>query len=73
MGVAVQNEARRLGRIRLQRQPNASGPSLLQFVQDAIAPGSHVHTDGWVEGAFYRVERRRTVIEGSGSGANTLF
>lgn len=48
VAVAVQLEGRRLGRIRLRRIPDASGPSLLGFVQDAVEPGSVVHTDGWV-------------------------
>jgi transposase-like protein/transcription elongation factor Elf1 len=49
VAVAVQVEARRrLGRIRLRRLLDASGPSLTGFVQDAIEPGSLVHTDGWI-------------------------
>jgi transposase-like protein len=48
VGVAVEIEdGRRLGRIRLRRLLDASGPSLMAFVQEAIEPGSHVHTDGW--------------------------
>jgi len=49
VAVAVQVEARRrLGRIRLRRLLDASGPSLTGFVQDAVEPGSLVHTDGWM-------------------------
>lgn len=49
VAVAVQVEARqRLGRIRLRRLVDASGESLTGFVQDAIEPGSLVHTDGWM-------------------------
>ena len=47
VGVAVEVERGRLGRIRLRRLLDASGPSLTAFVQDAIAAGSVVHTDGW--------------------------
>jgi transposase-like protein len=48
VAVAVQVEARhRLGRIRLRRLLDASGESLTAFVQDAVEPGSLVHTDGW--------------------------
>ena len=36
-----------LGRIRMRRIPNASAGRLTAFVQDAIAPGAEVHTDGW--------------------------
>ena len=45
--VAVEVERGRLGRIRLRRLLDASGPSLTAFVQDAVAPDSLVHTDGW--------------------------
>ena len=48
VAVAVQVEGRRLGRIRLRRIPDASAVSLMEFVQDAIAPRSLVHTDGWM-------------------------
>lgn len=49
VAVAVQVEARRrLGRIRLRRLFDASGESLMGFVQDAVEPGSLVHTDGWL-------------------------
>lgn len=48
VGVAVEIEdRRRMGRIRLRRLLDASGPSLLAFVQEAVEPRSHVHTDGW--------------------------
>ena len=36
-----------IGRIRLQRVADASEASLLPFVQNAVLPGSVVHTDGW--------------------------
>ena len=49
VAVAVQVEARgRLGRLRLRRLLDASGESLTGFVQDAVEPGSLVHTDGWM-------------------------
>jgi transposase-like protein len=48
VAVAVELEGRRLGRIRLRRIPDASGQSLMAFVQDAIETGSRVHTDGWL-------------------------
>jgi transposase-like protein len=47
VAVAVEVEHGRLGRIRLRRLLDASGSSLTAFVQDAIEPGSIVHTDGW--------------------------
>lgn len=47
VGVAAQIDGRRLGRIRLRRLPDASAPTLLAFVQDAVESGSVVYTDGW--------------------------
>jgi transposase-like protein len=76
VGVAVQVEGRRLGRIRLQRLADASGPSLLQFVQDAIEPGSHVHTDGWVGYDPLRrhgYKHRITFLEGQRKAASHLM
>jgi transposase-like protein len=31
----------------MKRIPDASGDSLMEFVKEAIEPGSTVHTDGW--------------------------
>jgi transposase-like protein len=45
--VAAQENGRGIGRIRMRRIPDASGPSLLSFIEDSIEPGSTVHTDGW--------------------------
>jgi len=38
---------RGIGRIRLRHIPDASAASLQGFVEEAIEPGSVVHTDGW--------------------------
>jgi len=48
VAVAVEVDGPRLGRIRLRRIANASAKSLMPFVQEAIEPGSRVHTDGWL-------------------------
>ena len=45
--VAAQVDGPRVGRIRLQRVPDASARSLERAVQEAIEPGSVVRTDGW--------------------------
>jgi transposase-like protein len=45
--IAAQEDGPRIGRIRMRRVPDASGPSLLGFIQDVVEPGSIVHTDGW--------------------------
>ncbi len=45
--IAAQEDGNRIGRIRLQRVPDASGTSLEGAVQQAAEPGSVVRTDGW--------------------------
>jgi transposase-like protein len=35
------------GRVRLRQVPDVSGPSLIGFVGDVVAPGATVITDGW--------------------------
>ena len=49
VAVAVEQVGRRgLGRIRMRQIPDASADSLQAFVEEAITPGSLIHTDGWV-------------------------
>jgi len=48
IAVAAQEDGRGIGRIRMRRITDASAASLLLFVQDAIEPGSIVHTDAWL-------------------------
>ena len=48
IAVAVQAEGPVIGRIRMRLIPDASADSLHPFVQDAVEPGSTVHTDGWL-------------------------
>jgi len=45
--VAAQEDGPGIGRIRLRRVPDASAESLGRAVQEAVAPGSVVETDGW--------------------------
>lgn len=40
-------DGRGIGRIRMQRVPDASATSLLAFVEDVVERGSTVVTDGW--------------------------
>ncbi len=47
VAIAAEEDGLGIGRIRLARIPDASSPSLHGFVQQSIAPGSTVHTDGW--------------------------
>ena len=56
--IAAQEDGPGIGRIRMRGIPDASAESLMPFVEDAIEPGSIVHTDGWlgylpVEGKGY--------------------
>lgn len=45
--VAAQEDGPGIGRIRMRQIWDASAESLMPFVQDSIAAGSVVHTDGW--------------------------
>jgi ISXO2-like transposase domain len=45
--VAVEEDGSRIGRIRLRQITNASAATLNCFIQDSVATGSTVHTDGW--------------------------
>ena len=48
MVVAAQDDGPGIGRFRMCQIGNASAESLMAFVQDSTAPGSVVHTDGWL-------------------------
>jgi len=45
--IAAQEDGGKIGRIRMQRVPDASAKSLEAFVMQAVEPGSVIHTDGW--------------------------
>jgi len=47
VAIAAEEDGNGIGRIRLQRVADGSAPSLHGFIQQAIHPGSTVHTDGW--------------------------
>jgi transposase-like protein len=47
VAIAAEQDGKGIGRIRLARVADGSTPSLHGFIQQAIAPGSTVHTDGW--------------------------
>ena len=46
--VAAQEDGPGIGRIRMRQIIDASAESLVPFVQDSVAPGSIIHTDGWL-------------------------
>ena len=77
IAVAVEQIGRRgLGRIRMRRVPDASADSLQAFVEEAIEPGSLVHTDGWLgyERLTKRGYRHRiTFLRGHAQGAGDLL
>src|SRR5436189_5275820 len=65
--VAAREEGLGIGRIRMRRIADASAGSLMPFVEESIAPGSVVHTDGWLgylplDSKGYR--RQITVLRG---------
>jgi transposase-like protein len=45
--VAAQEDGPGIGRIRMRQILDASANSLMPFMEDSIAPGSVIHTDGW--------------------------
>lgn len=47
VAIAAQEDGKRVGRIRLEPIPDASGIPLLAFVERSVEPGSVVRTDGW--------------------------
>lgn len=47
VAVAAEERGPAIGRIRLGTISDASRPSLQQFIEAAVEPGSMIHTDGW--------------------------
>lgn len=45
--VAAQEQGRAIGRIRMRQVRDVSADSLVPFIEEAIEPGSIIHTDGW--------------------------
>jgi len=54
--VAAQEDGPGIGRIRMRQIIDASAESLVPFVQDAVEPGSVIHTDGWL--GYLPLERK---------------
>ncbi len=62
--VAAEKDGPRIGRIRMQRVPDASAASLQAFIRAHVQPGSTIHTDAWQgyrgqEGYIHRVSSLR--------------
>jgi transposase-like protein len=74
--VAAEEVGSGIGRIRLRRVPDGSVGSLQGFIDEVIAPGSRVHTDGWV--GYDRVQahgyrHQITVLRDHPEPANALL
>lgn len=76
IAVAVEEAGEGMGRIRMRRIPNASADSLQAFVEEAVAPGSLLHTDGLL--SYDRLEKcgyrhRITFLKGRKESAAELL
>ena len=74
--VAAEDVGHGIGRIRLRRIPDGSAKTLQAFINEAITPGSAVHTDGWngyeqVKHSGYR--HRVSFLRGQHELASTLL
>lgn len=76
VAVAAEENGRGIGRIRLRRIADASAASREPFVEEAIEPGSLVHTDGWESYAGLKKKGYRhevTVLRGKRRSASQLL
>lgn len=76
IAVAAEERGPGIGRIRLRRIPDATADSLQAFVQEAVAPGSLLHTDGLL--SYDRLEKygyrhRITFVKGRKESASELL
>lgn len=76
VAIATEVKGPGIGRARMQQIPDASSESLAAFVQEAVAPGALIITDGWT--AYPGLERlgyahRPRVVRSSGQTVSTLL
>src|SRR6266498_875187 len=76
IAVAAEENGEGIGRIRMRRIPDATADSLQAFVQEAVAPGSLLHTDGLL--SYDRLEKhgyrhRITFLKGRKESASDLL
>ena len=76
VALAAEQRGRGIGRIRLRRVKDVSAESLLAFLQDAVEPGSTIHTDGCrgyagLPAAVYR--HQVTLISGGSEPAHEVM
>jgi transposase-like protein len=72
--VAAEADGEGIGRIRLRPIQDGSAGSLHAFIEDCVAPGSTIHTDGWqgYEGLGNKgYDREITVLRGRRKEAST--
>jgi transposase-like protein len=74
--IAAQEDGQGIGRIRLRQIDDASAASLIRFIEDAVEPGSVVHTDGWL--GYEALEKKGyrhtvTVLRGQEKSASELM
>jgi hypothetical protein len=76
VAVAAEVRGQGIGRIRLQRIPDASTNSLVGFVREAVRSGAVVVTDGWTAYpglARHGYRHKPRVVSGSGHTASSLL
>ncbi len=76
IAVAAEEVGEGIGRIRMRRIPDASADSLQAFIEDAVEPGSLLHTDGFL--SYDRLEKhgyrhRITFLTGRKESASELL
>ena len=76
IAVACEEDGEGIGRIRMRRIPDATADSLQAFIQEAVAPGSLLHTDGLI--SYDRLEKhgyrhRITFLKGRKESASELL
>ncbi len=74
--VAAQEDGRGIGRIRLRLIADASAESLHPFIQESVAPGSVIHTDGWRGYSGLETKgyvHQTTVLKGKKESASDLL
>ena len=74
--LAVEEDGKGIGRIRMRQIPGASAASLESFLVESVVPGSVVHTDGWRGYNGTRAKgyvHEATVIRRSGQTASELL
>jgi len=74
--VAVEDNGPSIGRIRFRQIQDASSASLIRFIQETVAPGSVIHTDGWKGYRKVRTlgyEHEVTILKGKKESASELL